>query len=89
MQTERQKEIVEAALELITTKGIQGVTIKNLAKKIGITEPAIYRHFKSKTEILLSILNSFKDMAIMLSRLMGAYEATAIEKIRFMFTKML
>ncbi|VAW22334.1 hypothetical protein MNBD_BACTEROID01-2835 [hydrothermal vent metagenome] len=89
MQTERQKEIVEAALKLITKKGIQGVTIKNLAKEIGITEPAIYRHFKSKTEILLSILNNFKEMAVMLSGLMEGYEATAIEKIRFMFTKML
>lgn len=33
MQTERQKEIVEVALEIITKKGIQGLTIKNLAKK--------------------------------------------------------
>jgi AcrR family transcriptional regulator len=89
MQTERQKEIVETALELIAEKGIQGLTIKNLAKKIGITEPAIYRHFESKIDILLSILNNFKEMAIMISGMMETYEATAIEKIRFMFTKML
>ena len=89
MQTERQIEIVEAALELITDKGIQGLTIKNLSKKIGITEPAIYRHFDSKTEILLSILNNFKEMAVMLSGIMESYEAAAIEKISFMFSKML
>lgn len=89
MQTERQIEIVEAALELITEKGIQGMTIKNLSKKIGITEPAIYRHFESKNEILLSVLNNFKEMAVMLSGLMENYDATAIEKITFMFTKML
>ncbi len=89
MQTERQKEIVEAALELIAENGIQGLTIKNLAKKIGITEPAIYRHFESKIDILLSILNNFKEMAIMLSGIMETYEATAIEKISFMFSKML
>ena len=89
MQTERQIEIVEAALELITKKGIQGMTIKNLSKKIGITEPAIYRHFESKNEILLSVLNNFKEMAVMLSGLMENYDATAIEKITFMFTKML
>ncbi len=89
MQTERQIEIVEAALELITERGIQGMTIKNLSKKIGITEPAIYRHFESKNEILLSVLNNFKEMAVMLSGLMENYDATAIEKITFMFTKML
>ena len=85
MQTERQIEIIEAALELITEKGIQGMTIKNLSKKIGITEPAIYRHFVSKTEILLSILNNFKEMAEILSGMMESYEAPASEKISFMF----
>lgn len=89
MQTERQTQIVEVALELITNKGIQGLTMKNMAKKIGISEPAIYRHFESKTDILLSILNNFKKMANMLSELMETYEDSAIEKIRFMFTKML
>jgi len=61
MQTERQKEIVEAALELIAKKGIQGLTIKNLAKKIGITEPAIYRHFENKIHILITILDLVKE----------------------------
>jgi len=89
MQTERQIEIIEAALELITEKGIQGMTIKNLSKKIGITEPAIYRHFESKTEILLGVLNNFKEMAVMISGLMENYEAVAMEKISFMFSKML
>ncbi|HAG16123.1 MAG TPA: hypothetical protein DCG69_06300 [Bacteroidales bacterium] len=61
MQTERQKEIVLAALELINSKGIQGLTIKNIAQKIGVTEPAIYRHYENKIQILLSILDLFKD----------------------------
>ncbi|MBT6686787.1 MAG: TetR/AcrR family transcriptional regulator [Bacteroidetes bacterium] len=52
--------MVEVALELIANKGIQGLTIKNLAKKIGITEPAIYRHFDSKIHILITILDLFK-----------------------------
>jgi AcrR family transcriptional regulator len=61
MQTERQKEILDAALDLISQKGIQGLTIKNLSGKIGISEPAIYRHYENKTEILLTILGLFKD----------------------------
>lgn len=60
MQTERQKEIVEVALELISSKGIQGLTIKNLSRKIGISEPAIYRHFDNKIHILITILDLFK-----------------------------
>ena len=89
MLSERQQQIIDESINIIDEKGIQGLTIKNLSKAIGISEPGIYRHFESKTEILLSILNNFKEMAVMLSGLMETYEATAIEKISFMFSKML
>jgi len=46
-------------MELISERGIQSLTIKNISKKVGISEPAIYRHFDSKTEILLAILDLF------------------------------
>ena len=89
MLSERQQQIIEESIKIIDEKGIQGLTIKNLSKAIGISEPGIYRHFESKTEILLSILNNFKEMALMLSEMMETYEATAVEKISFMFSKML
>ena len=54
MLTERQQEILDKSIEIISRKGIQGLTIKNLSKEIGISEPAIYRHFESKTDILLT-----------------------------------
>ena len=60
MLSDRQKQIVETSIGLIDEKGIQGFTIKNLAKEIGISEPAIYRHFDSKMAIMSTILDSFK-----------------------------
>ena len=89
MLSERQQQIIEESIKIIDEKGIQGLTIKNLSKAIGISEPGIYRHFESKTEILLSILNNFKEMAEMLSGMMKDFEGTAIEKIDFMFSRML
>ncbi|MGF7138207.1 TetR/AcrR family transcriptional regulator [Roseimarinus sediminis] len=62
MQTPRQIEIVETALDLINENGIQGLTIKNLSKKIGISEPAIYRHYENKVEILVAVLDSFGSL---------------------------
>lgn len=62
--SERQKEIIKASLELISENGIQALTIKNLSKKIGLVESAIYRHFESKTQILVSILNSIEMQAM-------------------------
>ncbi|MBD3226007.1 MAG: TetR family transcriptional regulator [Caldithrix sp.] len=60
MFTDRQKEIILAAIDLIAEQGIQKVTIKNLSARIHVTEAAIYRHFNSKIEILLAILKYFK-----------------------------
>lgn len=60
MQTERQQEIISTALDLIREKGIQGLTIKNLSKRLGITEPAIYRHFENKIQILVALLDLLK-----------------------------
>jgi AcrR family transcriptional regulator len=37
------------------------VTVRNMAKEVGITEAAIYRHFKSKTEILSFLAESVAD----------------------------
>lgn len=57
--TKRQNEIIDAALELTAHGGIQNLTIKNLAEALGITEPAIYRHFKSKSAIVMTIIERF------------------------------
>ena len=45
--TKRQSEIIDAALKLTAEGGIQNLTIKNLGNALGITEPAIYRHFRT------------------------------------------
>jgi AcrR family transcriptional regulator len=86
MTTERQIEILEAAIELIHKKGIQGLTIKNLANSIGVTEPAIYRHFENKVSILNAILDILKqDIGSILSKKLQP-DASPLEKIEQMFS---
>jgi len=57
--TNRQEEIIIAATKRIDESGIQELTIKNLAADIGLSEAGLYRHFKSKNDILLGVLNYF------------------------------
>ena len=59
--TKRQNEIIQTSIKLISDKGIQNFTTKSLATLLGVSEPAIYRHFTSKREILLSILLQIKE----------------------------
>lgn len=87
MQTERQKEIIEVALKLISEKGIQGLTIKNLSKRIGISEPAIYRHYDSKTDILIAILDHFNNNTEQIFKNELQNVDKSIDKIEHLFTK--
>jgi len=59
--TKRQTEIIIAATELIGAHGVQRLTTKSLAARIGFSEPALYRHFKDKNDLLRSILLYFKE----------------------------
>jgi AcrR family transcriptional regulator len=56
----RKEQIKEAVLEIISTEGIGKLSIRNLASKIGVTEGALFRHFSSKKEIMISILDDVK-----------------------------
>ncbi|MBT9484348.1 TetR/AcrR family transcriptional regulator [Sediminibacterium sp.] len=54
--SDRQLEIIGAAGKILTKSGISGLTIKNLAKEMKFSESAIYRHFTSKEEIIIALL---------------------------------
>ena len=53
----RQLEIIEAAGQLVTEDGFAALTTKRLAERMHFTEAALYRHFKSKEEILVTMLH--------------------------------
>lgn len=57
----RKQEIVNAARKLIIKYGSEHVTVRNLAREVKISEAAIYRHFKSKREILYFLADQVTD----------------------------
>lgn len=60
----RKRQIVEAARKLIFKKGSEHVTIRGLSKEVGISEAAVYRHFKSKRDILSFLADHITDTMI-------------------------
>lgn len=54
--SDRQFEIVCASGKILMEKGVKGLTTKALANEMGFTESAIYRHFKSKEDIIVLLL---------------------------------
>lgn len=48
----RRRQIVEVALRLFGELGVQNVSTRRIAESVGITQPSLYAHFKSHSEIL-------------------------------------
>lgn len=51
----RRAEIVETAIRLSAEIGPDRVTTQHLADAVGVTQPAIFRHFKTKADIWLAV----------------------------------
>jgi AcrR family transcriptional regulator len=60
----RKEEIVQAALEVVGSKGVRALTISAIANSAGMSEANIYRHFTGKDEIY-SALAEFIGSSIM------------------------
>ena len=52
----RKHQIVHTARKIVATKGMAFFTIQELSKEVGVSEGAIYRHFRSKDDILLVLI---------------------------------
>lgn len=86
--TERQREIVDSALEIIAGHGIQRLTIKSLARSVRVTEPALYRHYKSKFDILMTILVTYREDLQKLFDLSEEGAGSPIEAIELLYSGM-
>lgn len=53
---ERRKSILQVAKELFAQKGFLGVTTRELAAALGVTEPVLYEHFPSKRTLYEEVL---------------------------------
>jgi len=83
--TKRQNEIIDVSISLIAEAGIQNLTIRNISEKMGISEPALYRHYKSKLDILLAILSYFEDSSRVMLEEIAATEASSLDKLGDIF----
>ena len=49
--------IQQVAVNLFTTRGYEATSLREIAEELGVTKAALYYHFKTKDEILDSIVN--------------------------------
>ena len=54
---ERRAAIVDAALHLFAEKGFRGTTTRELAARVGVSEPVLYEHFRTKRDLYAAIID--------------------------------
>lgn len=58
------ERIFDQALELFSQKGFKAVSVREIAREVGIRESSIYNHYKNKEAILDAIIDYFKTELI-------------------------
>ena len=87
------EKILEEALKLFAQSGYIGTSMNDIASKLGVTKAALYKHYKSKQEILDSIIEKMNELDIArvkqyempesdLEKVTAEYKETAFDKIK-------
>ena len=54
---DRRRQLLEVAADLFARRGFRGTTTAELAKSAGVTEPILYRHFTSKLDLFVTLID--------------------------------
>ena len=93
MAGDTKERIINTALELFAERGYPGTSMSDIAKQLGFTKAALYKHYTSKQEILDRIVERMNEMDRErakqyempegnLAEIVAAYQKTPVEKVR-------
>src|ERR1700683_5026811 len=82
------ERILASAASLFAAHGLEGASMPAIAKASGITAVAIYKHFKSKGELLLEVVKrSFESTPLFIQNLAPGNDATALPRLASVYTQ--
>ncbi|MEY9894862.1 TetR/AcrR family tetracycline transcriptional repressor [Catenulispora sp. MAP5-51] len=84
MKLEREA-IVEAAIALLDEVGLDGLSMRRLAKDLDVQAPALYWHFKNKQELLDHMLVAMGTEELRVPRAGQAWDDWLIERTRLLY----
>lgn len=61
---QRREQLLDTAVTLFAERGYGGATTAELAKAAGVTEPIIYRHFRSKKDLFIAVIDRTSDLTM-------------------------
>lgn len=79
--SEQREKILGCACDLYLEDGLEGFSMRKLARAVGVTAPALYRHYESKERVLLDVVGeAYRRLAEYLHR--GLQGTTPEERFR-------
>ncbi|KUO70385.1 MAG: hypothetical protein APF81_19520 [Desulfosporosinus sp. BRH_c37] len=75
------ESLILSTIEVISEHGLQGLTTREVAKRQGISESTIFKHYKTKNELILAVLEYFAQYDEAIIESLGLKEFTPIEAI--------
>ena len=73
--TEKQRKILLAAIESFSEKGFASTSTSEIAKKAGVAEGTIFRHYKTKKDLLMAIV------VPIMAKVVGPYIVNDFDKV--------
>ena len=80
---ERRAAITEAAARLFAEKGFRGTTTRELAAAVGVTEPVLYEHFRTKRDLYSAIIGEKAQQGVAILSALSEQYADAQDDVGF------
>lgn len=81
MADDTRSRIQAIALELFTEQGYDATSLREIAERLGVTKAALYYHFKSKDEIVESMM---ADHLVRMEELLKEFESEPMTRLEFL-----
>jgi AcrR family transcriptional regulator len=76
----RKQQIVEVTMDLVAKNGVQATTTSRIAASAGVSEATLYRHFASRTDMLLAAMDLVYERVFKVIH--SAANENALERLR-------
>jgi len=73
-------------MDIFSEKGAKGLTMKAIAEKVSISEPAIYRHFHDKEAMIVAMIRQVRDELFLRVDKILRCSLTSLEKLKRIYT---
>lgn len=81
------EKILQVSAGLFTQRGYAGTSTRDIAQRVGITQPGLYRHFPSKADIYLALADEILQPWITFARDAQTLETTAARKLLWLLNR--